>query len=70
MCVCSGKDSTGAFEDVGHSPDAREMAESYRIGRVSQPAPSTNQVSEANPLTLPLMVAPTEQAITRHTERG
>ncbi|XP_064399084.1 cytochrome b5-like [Halichondria panicea] len=36
----AGKDSTGSFEDVGHSPDAREMAESYRIGTVSQPASS------------------------------
>lgn len=28
------KDATGAFEDVGHSPDAREMLVKYYIGDV------------------------------------
>ncbi len=28
----SGTDATEAFEDVGHSTDAREMMKEYRIG--------------------------------------
>jgi cytochrome b involved in lipid metabolism len=28
------KDATGAFDDVGHSDDAREMLEKYYIGEV------------------------------------
>ncbi|KAE9414254.1 hypothetical protein Angca_006963, partial [Angiostrongylus cantonensis] len=28
----AGKDATVAFEDVGHSKDAREMTEEYLIG--------------------------------------
>lgn len=40
-----GKDGTESFEDVGHSPDAREMQESYRIGRVSKPASTRVKVS-------------------------
>lgn len=28
------KDATGPFEDVGHSPDAREMLEKYYVGDV------------------------------------
>lgn len=30
----SGQDSTEAFEDIGHSNDAREVLEKYLIGRV------------------------------------
>ncbi len=28
------KDATGAFEDVGHSPDARDILKKYYIGDV------------------------------------
>ncbi len=67
--MCAGKDSTGSFEDVGHSPDAREMAESYRIGTVSQPASSKVPVSEANALTCSHTCVHTDQADPRHTGR-
>ncbi|KAK0180039.1 hypothetical protein PV327_005722 [Microctonus hyperodae] len=30
----AGKDSTEAFEDVGHSSDARQMMEPYKIGEL------------------------------------
>ncbi|XP_026331389.1 cytochrome b5-like [Hyposmocoma kahamanoa] len=30
----AGKDATKAFEDVGHSEDAREMMRKYKIGHV------------------------------------
>lgn len=30
----SGKDATEAFEDVGHSSDARKMKENYLIGEI------------------------------------
>ena len=30
----TGKDATEAFEDVGHSPDARELNKKYLIGEV------------------------------------
>lgn len=36
--LLSGKNATESFEDVGHSPDAREMQEKYLIGEVSEPA--------------------------------
>lgn len=32
----AGKDSTDAFEDVGHSVDAREMMEKYRVGELCE----------------------------------
>merc|ERR1712045_338599 len=32
----AGKDSTEAFEDVGHSTDAREMMDEYYIGDVRE----------------------------------
>lgn len=28
------RDATGPFEDVGHSPDARDMLEQYYVGDV------------------------------------
>ena len=34
----AGKDATEAFEDVGHSPDARETQAQYLIGTVTEPA--------------------------------
>ncbi len=30
----SGSDATEAFEDVGHSTDAREMMKEYKIGKL------------------------------------
>ncbi|XP_018397904.1 PREDICTED: cytochrome b5-like isoform X1 [Cyphomyrmex costatus] len=30
----SGRDATEAFEDIGHSTDARQMMESYKIGEL------------------------------------
>ena len=39
-----GKDATESFEDVGHSPDAREMQEKYLIGEMSEPAASRFKV--------------------------
>lgn len=36
------KDATGPFEDVGHSPDARDLLEKYYIGDVD-PAVSCKQ---------------------------
>jgi len=29
-----GRDGTEPFEDIGHSTDAREMMESYKIGEL------------------------------------
>ena len=52
MCVCvcvhlsPGKDGTESFEDVGHSPDAREMQEKYLIGEVTEPAAMRIKVCE------------------------
>ena len=36
--MCAGKNATEAFEDVGHSPEAREMQKKYLIGEVDTPA--------------------------------
>lgn len=30
----AGKDATEAFEDVGHSTDAREMMKRYKVGEL------------------------------------
>lgn len=30
----AGKDGSEAFEDVGHSSDAREMMQKYKIGEI------------------------------------
>ena len=35
--VSPGRDATDPFEDVGHSPDAREQQQKYLIGEVSEP---------------------------------
>lgn len=32
----AGKDGTEAFEDVGHSTDAREMMKKYKVGELHQ----------------------------------
>ncbi|KAG2204140.1 hypothetical protein INT47_011623 [Mucor saturninus] len=55
------KDASGPFEDVGHSPDARQMLEKYLVGDLdpeSKPvavkSPDTinvtNNATEGNPL--------------------
>ena len=31
----SGQDASAAFEDVGHSPEARALTDQYRIGTVA-----------------------------------
>lgn len=41
----SGKDGSEAFEDVGHSPDARELQQQYLIGEVTEPAAKRPKVS-------------------------
>ena len=41
-----GKDGTEAFEDVGHSPDARELQQQYLIGEVDIPSASRVKVSQ------------------------
>lgn len=30
----AGKDGTEAFEDIGHSSDAREMMKKYKVGEL------------------------------------
>lgn len=40
--VLIGSDATEAFEDVGHSPDARDMQQKYLIGVVSSSPSSKN----------------------------
>ena len=37
VCVCAaGRDATEAFEDVGHSPDAKDIQKKYLIGEVAE----------------------------------
>lgn len=38
---CAGKDATEAFEDIGHSPEAREIQKKYLIGEVATPVAET-----------------------------
>lgn len=45
LCVPLGRDATEAFEDVGHSPDAREIQKKYLIGTVSGPRKAPIQVN-------------------------
>ncbi|KAK6058704.1 cytochrome b5 family protein [Cooperia oncophora] len=40
----AGKDATAAFEDIGHSKDAKDMAKEYLIGNV-KPNTSTSTKS-------------------------
>lgn len=57
----AGNDATAAFEDVGHSTDARDMRDSYYIGEIvesdrkknkgedeKQEPPSKSQLETAN----------------------
>ena len=36
MFVCKGGYATDAFEDVGHSTDARETMKKYAIGKLAE----------------------------------
>lgn len=45
MFLLLGGDGTEAFEDVGHSPDAREIQKSYLIGEISGQKSSAVKVS-------------------------
>ena len=47
VCVSCivGRDATEAFEDVGHSPDARELQKKYLIGTVSGPRKALVEVN-------------------------
>ena len=40
----SGGEATNSFEDVGHSPDAREQQAKYLIGEISEPRAKKIQV--------------------------
>ena len=42
MIENAGMDSTEAFEDVGHSTDAREMLAEYLIGELQEVRPQTS----------------------------
>ncbi|GLG99477.1 Cytochrome b5 [Gryllus bimaculatus] len=51
----AGKDGTEAFEDVGHSSDARDMMKKYKIGELveadrieTQEKPSVNWAADNN----------------------
>jgi cytochrome b involved in lipid metabolism len=47
-CSSTGTDATESFEDVGHSPDAREMQEQYLIGEVSSQKAKEVPVSDGS----------------------
>ena len=46
--AAAGKDATEAFEDVGHSPDAREIQKKYLIGEVVGPKKTKPKPSSAS----------------------
>jgi cytochrome b involved in lipid metabolism len=33
----AGGDATEAFDDIGHSPDAKALQKDYRIGKIAEP---------------------------------
>ena len=45
MFLLSGGEATDPFEDVGHSPDAREQQAGYLIGEVAEPRTTKVEVS-------------------------
>ncbi|KAI1902208.1 hypothetical protein AGOR_G00042350 [Albula goreensis] len=50
----AGGDATESFEDVGHSSDAREMAESFIIGELHpDDRPKIEKPPESNVITVP-----------------
>lgn len=45
----AGRDATEAFEDVGHSSDARDLMKQYKIGELSQEdKQKTKKIQEKN----------------------
>lgn len=36
ILVCPGRDATEAFEDIGHSTDARDIMRKYLIGSLDE----------------------------------
>lgn len=44
--VSSGADATDAFEDIGHSPSARDMLTKYHIGDLDGPVPDRSKLSK------------------------
>jgi len=42
--ILAGRNATEAFEDIGHSPDARELQQQYLIGETAEPAEKSVQV--------------------------
>ena len=45
MIENAGLDATEAFEDVGHSTDAREMLAEYLIGELQEVRPQTSFIT-------------------------
>lgn len=43
--IVTGRDATEAFEDVGHSNDARELMKDYLIGELH---PVSSQIDDQN----------------------
>ncbi|XP_076233182.1 cytochrome b5 isoform X2 [Calliopsis andreniformis] len=43
-----GRDGTEPFEDIGHSSDARQMMESYKIGEIVEEERTKGNASDAN----------------------
>jgi cytochrome b involved in lipid metabolism len=41
-----GADATDAFEDIGHSPSARDMLKKYYIGDLEGPVPDRSKLSK------------------------
>lgn len=39
-----GKEATESFEDVGHSPDARDQQKKYLIGEIAEPKSKKTEV--------------------------
>ncbi|VDK21908.1 unnamed protein product [Anisakis simplex] len=58
----SGNDATESFYDVGHSNDAKEMAEEYLIGHVDRGKHSTSEAPSESP------AASGDHALSHHTQ--
>lgn len=48
LLVQAGKDGTDVFEDIGHSSDARQMMESYKIGEIVESERTTGNAYGLN----------------------
>ncbi len=42
----TGADATDAFEDIGHSPSARDMLAKYYVGNLDGPVPDRSKPSK------------------------